>query len=97
MTYEFDFDTEETILVKDKSAAKRRHNNVKKAIRKQNISKHVYGINWYHNLHQYSKNKIHCSCNLCRFRPVWHPNARTYSDMKKDISTNDKLLEYMSA
>ena len=45
-----------------------RHNDWKKAIRKQQIVRHVYGWpeGWYDNLHQYSKNKIHCSCPLCR-------------------------------
>ena len=37
----------------------------KKARRKQWISKHCLGWNCYDNLHQYSKNKIHCSCPLC--------------------------------
>lgn len=37
----------------------------KKARRKQWIVKHCYGWDYYDNLHQYSKNKIHCSCPLC--------------------------------
>lgn len=32
----------------------------RKALRKQRIA---HG--WYNNLHQYSKNKIHCSCPMC--------------------------------
>ena len=28
------------------------------------LSSYVWG-DWYNNLHQYSKNKIHCSCGLC--------------------------------
>ena len=55
----------------------RNHNNWKKAIRKQKLSAAIYtsvifnkdgSVNyfpWYSNLHQYSKNKIHCSCPLC--------------------------------
>lgn len=48
--------------------AERRHNDWKKAIRKSRIVHRVYGWKegWYDNLHQYSKNKIHCSCPLCR-------------------------------
>ena len=48
--------------------AEKRHNDWKKAIRKRDIVHHVYGLDkgWYDNLHQYSKNKIHCSCPLCR-------------------------------
>lgn len=64
----------ETVIVmpfafKAKTRARRRHNDVKKAIRKQNIANSVYpkdeNWNYYSNLHQYSKNKIHCSCYFC--------------------------------
>lgn len=40
-----------------------------KAKRKQRIDKERAAERWptyYNNLHQYSKNKIHCSCPLCR-------------------------------
>ena len=36
-----------------------------KALRKRNISNRVYGFDVYENLHQYSKNQIHCSCPCC--------------------------------
>lgn len=44
-----------------------------KAVRKQRIDRDVFwhpsGFGWpyamYYNLHQYSKNKIHCSCPMC--------------------------------
>jgi hypothetical protein len=40
-----------------------------KAKRKQQLAKEIYydGANrpYYDNLHQYSKNKIHCSCPAC--------------------------------
>ena len=54
-----------------RTRAERRHNDVTKALRKRKISEEVYTHmpgstwNWYDNLHQYSKNKIHCSCPLC--------------------------------
>jgi hypothetical protein len=32
----------------------------RKALRKQRMAH-----DWYNNLHQYSKNKIHCSCSMC--------------------------------
>lgn len=39
------------------------------AIRKRRIAREVYsgepGWEYYPNLHQFSKNKIHCSCPLC--------------------------------
>ena len=44
--------------------AEKRHNDWKKAIRKRKIIRQ-YGFDYYDNLHQYSKNKIHCSCPLC--------------------------------
>ena len=38
----------------------------RKALRKRRITKEVYHeASYYDNLHQYSKNKIHCSCPLC--------------------------------
>lgn len=54
----------------------RNHNDWKKAIRKQKIDRFIhFGISfdegkpilhdYYNNLHQYSKNKVHCSCPLC--------------------------------
>lgn len=62
-----------------RTRAERRHADWAKAIRKQKIIKQ-YGFDWYRNLHQYSKNKIHCSCPLCRSKTnnkthkhVWFP------------------------
>lgn len=41
----------------------------RKALRKRRIDKqHQYYYGWrpyYDNLHQYSKNKVHCSCSMC--------------------------------
>ena len=54
-----------------RTQAERRHNDWKKAIRKRKIVHEVYYSlpddiwGWYNNLHQYSKNKIHCSCPIC--------------------------------
>lgn len=53
------------------NAAEKRHNDWKKAIRKRRIVREVYrwDTDWYDNLHQFSKNKIHCSCGMCsRYR-----------------------------
>ena len=55
----------------ERTRAERRHNDVKKAIRKRKLAKEVYysspmgSWEWFDNLHQYSKNKIHCSCPIC--------------------------------
>ena len=48
-----------------RNSAERRDFSKRKAKRKQYIAEHIYGWEWYNNLHQYSKNKIHCSCPCC--------------------------------
>ena len=48
-----------------RTLAEKRHNDWRKAIRKKKII-NAYGWDYYDNLHQYSKNKIHCSCPFCR-------------------------------
>lgn len=47
--------------------AEKRHLDYTKAIRKRRIDHEINPDfpDWYNNLHQYSKNKIHCSCPLC--------------------------------
>ena len=98
-----------------RNKAWRRHKDYSKAKRKRDIDRELQPIfnneeglhfwYWYGNLHQYSKNKIHCSCPLCAAktnnkrgkRCVWAP-AVNYSmaDRKKqDRMTND-LNDYFS-
>lgn len=48
-----------------RTKAERRHKDFSKALRKKKICEEQYGFEYYDNLHQYSKNKIHCSCPLC--------------------------------
>lgn len=48
----------------------------KHAVRKRRIclsanSDNYTNGDWYNNLHQYSKNKIHCSCWMCRARGLY--------------------------
>ena len=45
-----------------------RANTWKHAIRKRKIARAIYHSDkdYYDNLHQYSKNKIHCSCPDCQ-------------------------------
>jgi hypothetical protein len=76
-----------------------RRKSILKALRKRRLDQEVtwysesrgYGL--YDNLHQYSKNKIHCSCPMCscktnnkggRAGHCWAP-ARNYkiSDLRK--------------
>ena len=64
---DFLMDEEELILEKDRTRAIRRRRNITKALRKRHISRTAYRYDWYNNLHQYSKNKIHCSCCMCAF------------------------------
>jgi len=55
-----------------------------KARRKQRIDREVSGNSWppyYNNLHQYSKNKIHCSCPLCRAKTRF--NGLDVADLRK--------------
>lgn len=45
----------------------RRYVRNKTILRKKRISNLVYGLDWYHHDGQYSKGKIHCGCELCKF------------------------------
>ena len=76
-----------------RTTAEKRHNDWKKAIRKSNIVKRVYRWNegWYDNLHQYSKNKIHCSCPLCR--GLDKAGEATISDRRKLEEMEDQVLD----
>ncbi len=78
-----------------KTRAERRKNDYNKAIRKKNIAEHNHKSSWYDNLHQYSKNKIHCSCPLCSAKTSKYGNTPNYkhSDELKIESTNSKLAE----
>lgn len=60
----------------------RRDMNKRKALRKRRIDREVHyyfstsNSDWYDNLHEYSKNKIHCSCGMCsRYRKTNNKGA----------------------
>ena len=61
-----------------RSMAEKRHNDFRKAIRKFKIDRETMPTGWTHymydNLHQYSKNKIHCSCPFCRAKTAKRKN-----------------------
>ncbi|MDV3426914.1 MAG: hypothetical protein LIR50_06965 [Bacillota bacterium] len=63
-----------------RTSAERRHNDWTKAIRKRNICHEAYRWEYYDNLHQYSKNKIHCSCPMCSAKTngniLWRAGGR---------------------
>ena len=70
--------------------AEKRHNDWKKAIRKRKIIRQ-YGFDYYDNLHQYSKNKIHCSCPLCRAKT----RDKTYGPVEQWPIRDEKRIEEM--
>ena len=86
--------------------AERRKRNWKKAIRKRRIAKEIYpsifgdSKEYYDNLHQYSKNKIHCSCGFCcaktrnkseSRRKIPHNYAPNYNPSIRDKKSLEKL------
>ncbi len=78
-----------------RTMAEKRHNDYVKAIRKRRIDRETsplcWNHDWYDNLHQYSKNKIHCSCPMCSAKTnnrgrkgSWEPNTTwSITDQKK--------------
>lgn len=89
-----------------RTLAEKRHNSVTKAIRKRKISEQVYHFSWYNNLHQYSKNKVHCSCPLCsgktkKHRPAFGAEKGRrggkhwyHSDVKRLVAMAEREREY---
>lgn len=81
-----------------RTSAERRHNDWTKAIRKMKICRDNYGQQYYDNLHQYSKNKIHCSCPMCSAKTkgnfLWgsssRHNGKNYSI--KDLKRYDEMM-----
>ncbi len=81
-----------------RETAEKRHNDWKKAIRKRKIDREVQGTagsqhDLYDNLHQYSKNKIHCSCPLCRGKTDYNSNHVTISDKRKLDEMNSQEFD----
>ena len=69
-----------------------RYMSKKKALRKKKIADEVYWngkeFPYYNNLHQYSKNKIHCSCPLCRAKTKNHEG---YNYDLKDLKRQEAM------
>lgn len=78
------------ITLKDDKKGKRRKIDYKKARRKARIdlARSCDGLPLYDNLHQYSKNKIHCSCQLCRGKDCFGRHVTTEQEMK----SRDEML-----
>lgn len=83
--------------------------SIRKALRKRRLADRIYrcwhddGWHYYNNLHQYSKNKIHCSCPMCstktknkgkRKKGNYH-RARNYKrmDVRRLIDMDQDLEE----
>ena len=89
-------------------SARNRDVSRRKALRKRRIAKEIYHESpehpYYDNLHQYSKNKIHCDCPCCspKTRNKGRRDRKNYmrslnykpSDLKRQISMDDEELEY---
>lgn len=86
-----------------RTRAERRRNNIIKSLRKQKLCQEIYHLNWYDNLHEYSKNKIHCSCPMCaaktngkKIKYGWQPKFNpTIKDLKQIEKLNYNFNEYL--
>ena len=89
-------------------SSRNRAMSLKKALRKRRISNTIYYFPYYNNLHQYSKNKIHCSCGYCvsktknkgkkrHLHANYAPSVNwSISDKKKIMSLDESLNNYLS-
>lgn len=79
------------INMKNSSRGYNRDVSIRKALRKRRISRQVYwdDVDYYDNLHQYSKNKIHCSCPLC--------SQKTKNKGKRKKGNYNRTLNYKAS
>lgn len=92
-----------------RNRAWRRHKNYTKALRKKKINSYwttFYPWWYYDNLHQYSKNKIHCSCGMCstKTRNKGHRRALPknyapsinykHSELKRQLAMSQEEKEF---
>lgn len=75
---------------KESRKGDRRKIDYKKAKRKARIdlARSCDGLPLYDNLHQYSKNKIHCSCRLCRGKDYFGRHITT----EQEVKNRDEML-----
>ena len=88
-----------------RSRAYNRDISYRKAIRKRRLDRECSHYPYYTNLHQYSKNKIHCSCPMCsrktknkgrkRLKPGNYDKSISYKlpDLKTQLSMDDQVYE----
>ena len=75
---------------KDSRKGDRRKIDYKKAKRKARIdlARSYDGLPLYDNLHQYSKNKIHFSCQLCRGKDCFGRHVTT----EQEVKSHDEMV-----
>lgn len=95
------------IREKPNSRARTRDYMWRKARRKQRLDHKISYWPYYNNLHQYSKNKIHCSCPDCspktrnkghrRYKAGNYSRSLNYkiSELRKQIIMDDQEKEYL--
>ena len=78
------------ITSKESRKGDRRKIDYKKARRKARIdlARSCDGLPLYDNLHQYSKNKIHCSCRLCRGKDYFGRHIIT----EQEVKSRDEMM-----
>lgn len=75
-----------------RTRAYRRKMRNKSINRKKNISKHVFGFDWYSVDGKYSKGKIHCSCPLCTYSKLY--DLPRITDERDKIKVQDAMKDY---
>ena len=70
-----------------RTKAEKRKNDYNKALKKKRICERHYGFEYYDNIHQYSKNKIHCSCPICSSKT----NGKGRWGKGKNLTHSDKI------
>ena len=78
---------------KSNSRAYNRDVSRRKALRKRRIDTQTGDSPRYDNLHQYSKNKVHCSCNECNEKTRNKGKRRTSHPGNYDRSINYKASD----
>lgn len=87
-----DYVEKDFVTKKDRSRGDRRKINYKKAKKKKAKINH-HGFDYYDNLHQYSKNKVHCSCRICRGKDYFGRHILTEQEIKNNNEMQEELKE----
>lgn len=87
--------------------------SIRKALRKRRLAREIYHSwgssdqEYYDNLHQFSKNKIHCSCPCCstktrnkghrRYKPGNYNRNLNYkaSELRRLLAMDKEEMEYV--